>query len=215
MIMEKDTRINRVYNILRGKMKGYGRNVSLPINTDPKKTYSWRYLSNFVDRLDKESIPDEYIPDVIDAILRHAKRNKLLGRGFAVLNKIDIMPLVVNKLHNDEKVKKIKEENILQTSRFLLEKRQNTSKSLLELLTERRHCDAYTNMTCWYDQGLLKVEYIALSRACRKAMIQMKPNERTIFPGTLELMKLRLLLLSDKELARIAQNELKNDLMVD
>jgi hypothetical protein len=163
--------------------------------------------------LECEGITDEYVPAVVDALLLYAKRHKLLDRGFAVLNKVDISSLLEKRLTVEENVRKIREERIFSSHDFLLKKHRDSSRSLLELLMTRKHRDAYTNMTCWFDQGFLRLEYISISKTCRKALCQMKINERTLFPGTVDLMKMRLLILSNKDLVQKITETLKTDLM--
>jgi hypothetical protein len=149
----------------------------------------------------------------VDALLLYAKRHKLLDRGFAVLNKVDIASLLEKRLTKDEDIKRIREESILSSHDFLLKKHRDSSRSLLELLITRKHRDAYTNMTCWFEQGFLRLEYIAISKTCRRALCQMKINERILFPGTVDLMKMRLSILSEKDLTQKLTDTLKTDLM--
>lgn len=212
VMLARDIRINRVYNILRGKMKGYGRNVQLPTNTDPKKTYSWRYLDTFLKKVEQLNIHDDYIPDILDVLLIHAKRNKLLNRGFAILNKIDISELVLQRFERDEDWRLGKKRRIFSSHEFLLKQQRDSNKNMIELLSHKRTPDAYMNMTCWYEQGFLGIEYIVISKACRKVLSTMKPNERAIYPGTIDTMKQKFLILSDQQLSGKLQTLLHSDM---
>lgn len=211
-MLARDIRINRVYNILRGKMKNYGRNVQLPNNTDPKKTYSWRYLDSFLKKVEQLSIPDDYIPDVLDVLLVHAKRHKLLNRGFAILNKVDIGELVLQRFERDEDWRLGKERRIFSSHEFLLKQQLNSNKNMIEVLSHKRASNAYMNMTCWYEQGFLSIEYVAISKTCKKVLCTMKLNERAIYPGTMSIMKQKLLILSDQRLSEKLQTLMNSDL---
>lgn len=195
VITDRDTRILNVYQIFRRVISKYGKNFSLPEHTDPKKTYSWRYLSHFVDKLDALDIDDRYVSVVIEAILQHAKTKGLLNRGVAVLLKQDILELCLKKLEKDQQVDNNRLMTIKKSHDFLL-KQLRQEGDPIRILSSKRNQGAYANMTCWFEQGLLSVEYIAVSKQCRRTFRYLQPSELELYPEPRELLKLKLKILS-------------------
>ena len=185
-----DDEVYETYHILRNEMKKYGRSVALPEKTDHKKTYSWRYLYNFTHKMKIMNIDDKYVPMVIEALLTHAKGHKLLDRGFEILSKVDIIELIIKKLEKECQADTSILYTINSTKKFL-----ENHDDLVTTLKSRRCAKAYTNMTCWFQQGFISLNYITLSRACRKVMAIMDESERSLYPNALMLMKKRLQLL--------------------
>ena len=107
----KEERVIQAYGFLKRALRRYRRSVSLPTNTDPTKTYSWRYLDRFIDRFTQLGLDDEALEVVIDAIVEHAHKNGCLCRGIAVLDQKNIINIVLAKLESDIK----SEENITRT----------------------------------------------------------------------------------------------------
>jgi hypothetical protein len=194
-------------------MHKYGKIVNLPEKTDPKKTYSWRYLSNFVDRMNELHVDSKHMSVVLEAILIHAKERNLLSRGFAVLSKVDIIQLVVKKLEKDCQSEHNKVENIKRNHEFLL--KQMNGYSLFDILASRRRLNSYTNMTCWYEQGSISLDYIIASRTCRKVIGMLKQSEQSRYPNVMSLMKMRYKLLANERVVRELIQILGDDLFTD
>ena len=209
-MMNDDNKIHETYKILQRKYKELGLGISLPENTDPRKTYGWRYLVNFVRRMEQLEISEHYYPIVINAILEHAKRRGLLNRGFAVLNKLDIVDLVIRNLEKDISKSRQQLERVLASHNFI--QKQQNQHNISDILSIKGSKNAYTNMTKWYEQGYLAPEYIALSKNCRRVLSTINTGERTIFPETIKLMKMRLQILSDNETTDQLKTALNDDL---
>lgn len=206
---KKDQKIINVYNILRNKIHKYGKNISLPKNTDPQKTYGWRYLSGFVDRMEELELNDDCIPTVIDALLIHAKNHRLLNRGFAVLNKLDILDLIIKNIEKENKSDKSIINTVMNSFQFVKSK---VEIDIISTLLNRRRPDLYANMTLWMQQNHININYVAISKSCRKALGMIKGSERELYPPIIKLMKIRIAILSNKENLELLKNVLGNDL---
>ena len=101
VVEKKQQRTVRVFKIFRKQMKRYGKFVSFPKNTDPTKTYSWRYLTKFIDDFDTIGLDDGELPSVIEAVVQDAKKRGLLRCGISILNKVDLLAVCHNKFERD------------------------------------------------------------------------------------------------------------------
>lgn len=195
MVTTTDDRIMKIYSILKGMMPKYGKNFSFPESTDPRKTYAWRYLSCFARNLEELEISEDHLELVIEAILQHAKTRKLLKRGIGVLIKKDILQLCIKKLEVEERLTSGRIGTIKRSHMFLMDQIKQVGDPV-RVLASRRGVNTYSNMTCWFEQGLLSLEYIAVSKSCRRTFRYLEDGERGLFPSPRELLKLKLKILS-------------------
>ena len=202
-----EEKINQIYQIFQRKARKFGVNLSLPENTDPHKTYSWRYLINFANKMESLGITEEHFPVIIDALLAHARSKKLLNRGFAILIKSEVVELIIKKFEKEIAKDNQKFEEIRNSQQFLM-KQGNTQ----EILFQRKNAGAYTNMTRWYQQGYLCTNFLVLSRNCRTVLNKLDVTERRLFPEPIKLMRLRLQLLSNNGFVVKLQEILGEDL---
>jgi len=195
MISTEIDRIHYIYQILHRLMPKYGRNFSLPQNTDPQKTYAWRYLTCFAKKLDEYEIDDDHLSLIIEEMLRYAKTRGLLKRGIAILIKQDILMLCIKKLEREEKITEAKTNAIKRSHLFLMDQTKYINDPRY-ILSFRRNYNSYVNMTCWFEQGLLSPEYIAISKACKETLSRLESSESELFPSPKELLKLKFKVLS-------------------
>lgn len=187
----QDERVLKAYAIFKRTMRRYGKEVSFPNKTEPKKTYNWRYLTKFLEKFDELQMDDRYMPRIIHAIVHHAKSHHLLERGIAMLNRNDILKLSISQLERDLLQEKESIRLIRQSYDYVMS--QSTGGKLSDLLKTRINKNAYTNLTRWYKASLVSLGYIAVSRSCRKALSSLDDNEARAFPSFEELLRIRLL----------------------
>jgi hypothetical protein len=206
-----EQKVFKAFNLFRQKMADHGRTVSFSTHINPQKTYSWRFVSNFVRKMEENGIDETMLPMAVEAVVSNAKRQGTLSRGFAILNHGDLLEICEKKLISDVKEDGHTLAAILNSYEFLM--RQLHGRSMREVLLERLEGN-FARITCWYEQKLLSVGYIALSRACRYALRRLPLRERNLFPNTYELLKLRLKLVHNEMLHKL-QIALGSDLFED
>ena len=191
MVGIRDTRIIKTYKILQSTLNQYGRKISLPSHTDPRKTYCWRHLSSFLDKYDALEFDDNNMPDIISAMVIVAQKRKRLMGGISILNNIDIISALGKKLEVE-----INGTNncyvIIRNSKKFLEQQQQD-------LLQRTNKRTYPNIIKWYDSGRLAIEHIIVSKKCREAMKELSKEEKQMLPNTNQLIKLYLKLTTRKE----------------
>lgn len=200
-----------VFKILKRTMMKYGKRVSFPEDTDPKKTYNWRYITNFVNKLDTYGLHESFYPQVITAVVEHAYRKNLLKRGIGVLLRTDLLELVIKKLEQDKRKDTQAYEQIKRSYQLVYdetEPEQMYSKTLLR----RQSRNGYTNMVRWYLAGGITLDYVVVSRSARIALGSLSSIERSNFPDAKTLLRMRMQILSHEELIRKLRETLQEDL---
>jgi len=192
IIAVKSQRIIKAYKILQSIMGQYGKKISFPNNTDPRKTYSWRYLSKFIDRYDQLELGDQVMTDVLGAMVTEAHNKKYIGCGVSLLNKVDIITVYHKTLETEIDIMKKQLANIKKSFDFLDQKEKELKQDKCTLLANRPHKKSYTFLTRWYDSGFLSIEYIMVSKSCRQVLKNLGKDERLIFPKFGDLMKIYL-----------------------
>jgi len=212
-MLATDDKIYKIYNVLKIMMPKHGLNFSFAEHTDPRKTYVWRYLSCFAKNLEDLNISDEYLVQIIEAMLQYAKTRKLLKRGIGMFIKQDILQLCIKKLESEERLTNGRINIIKRSHDFLIDQIKQVGDPI-RVLASRRGKNTYANMTCWFEQGLLSLEYIAVSKSCRKTFRYLGNNEKELFPSSKELLKLKLKILSADGATEV-KNVLGGDLFED
>jgi hypothetical protein len=65
----------------------------------------------------------------------------------------------------------------------------------------------------WYKSGQVSLEYLALSRACLRAMSELSVEDRRDLPGVMKLNAVRISWLTDPEATMACRRVLADDLI--
>jgi hypothetical protein len=198
MIESQERKVLHAYQIFKQKMAQCGKMISFPKNTDPRKTYSWRYVLNFVKKFDENELPNESMTMVIGAIIKHANERGMIDRGFAILGHGDLLSIIHQKLAHD-----VNEEHdilmlVSKSHEFLTQQDKGA-------LTNYSTRNGFANITRWYESGHLDINHIAISKICRRSLNAIKSHERGLFPDTKSLYKLRLKLINSPLLGKLRE----------
>jgi hypothetical protein len=193
-------------------MKKHGQRISLSVKTDPRKTYNWRFLSHFLDEIEKYEMNEHMVQRAIEALIGDAKNHRMLHRGMAILNNPNLIHICVAKLEREIREEREKVDRIDRTHSFIQEKCAEAIDTVGILLSKDNPL-AYSNMTRWYQTGKIDIGYIALSKTCMRALGKMDKVERMCYPTPRQLLQMRLMYLSDDVVHMKLKNTLKNDLI--
>lgn len=191
--------IIKAYKMLKQSLRRYNRSISFPKNTDPSKTYNWRFLSKFIDEFEKIGLPEYVLSSVIDTVVIEASNRGILDYGVSILTKIDVLKAYNKKLEREltDEVQMIN--NIIRTHEFLVHQhKQNNNECMTKLLANRIHNRAYANITRWNQSGELNIGYIAVSKSCKKALKMLDKDELTLYPSPMEFIKIRITITCNK-----------------
>jgi len=211
--MSREEQIIKIYTLLRSVLRRYRRVISLPTSTDPTKTYSWRYLERFMQKIEKLKLEDS-LPIIIEAIVEYAHKRGLLHRGIAILDQKNILDIVLVKLEREDK----EEEDItkaIEDSEMFVRKQLPEGSKAHFLLAQRPNRTAYSNITRWYKANQISIGYIAVSRECKKALGTLSYDELGLFPQPVDLLRMRLQLISNRGIVERLKTTLGSDLVED
>jgi hypothetical protein len=164
--------------------------VDFPKHTDPKKTYKWRYIVNFIERLDEFGASNDATIRIVDAIARYADKNKQAHKGLSLLTSDSVLQTCCE---NVEKAGDSQSAVLLRIEKDVAFVRSND-----DLLGHEGH--GLSNVVKWYMQRKISDIYIALSRRCYNAMIGLDGLERSMLPTGKELIRTRMELFKDARL---------------
>jgi len=156
-----------------------------PRGTDPRKTYKWRYLEHFCKRVDEWNISDETGCRMIDAMIQYAKKNKQINKGLALLASDKMLEVGYKAISNEDRMLDLTIQRI------------DADKNLvynIDLLS-RTGPKSLPSIVKLYIQGRLSTTYLAVSRRCHEAMMQLDSIERSMLPRGHELINIRAKLL--------------------
>ena len=161
--------------------------MGFPKNTDPKKTYMWRYLNYFINKVDEWEISDSTSYKLIDAIIAQSKRNNQLHKkGLAILSSDKILETGYKAINAELKLEgdtldRLREDHIMLSA----------YSDKVHILMERPSTGALPNIVQWYIQGRLSRLYLATSKSCSTAMNRLSEFELTMLPNNKELLLLK------------------------
>lgn len=211
---QRNERVVRTYGILKKKLKRYGRSVSFPKSADPRKTYSWRYLESFLDRVDSLGLADDCLESLIAAVVAYAHKRHELQRGIAVLDYKNLLEIWQTKLEAEVEDELQQITRIQETHDFLMREAvvKGELRPIYTVLTQRSNRLAYANITRWYKANQLALGYLAVSRVCRKALGTLPDHELALFPAPKDLIRMRLKLTCNKSLLPHLRTILADDI---
>lgn len=194
-----DSRVLNVWSWCSDAYLRAGRKLSLPVGTDPTKTYQWRYVTAIAKKFEEWDLSDEAAKKFIDIAVRIAKERGMLQKGLAVLHQANMLTLCYEQLQA-ESSSNLQALNSLRHIHTWLGKKFG-DQNALEVLLDRNDPDGFCNLTMWFQASRISPLYLALSRSCSKALARLNrdhPEERELLPRATEIYLLREEFLKDK-----------------
>jgi len=198
-------RVLQTFKVLQREMKKSGKRISLPRNTAPEKTYQYRAISKFLNRVDEWGLDAATTAILIQAVVEYGRRYGLLRKGAMILNMENILKICYNKLDSE-----------LTTMNDLVDnvKRANVVMKAIsadELLKPIR-LGGYSKLFCLIDTGDVDSVYLALSTKSFGALQKVSRMEREQLPSNIDLFRIRNKILRDRDIALEIKEILQEDL---
>lgn len=212
MYIMKHERVEKIFSWYRSAMAQVGRKkISWPKARDKSKTYMWRQIVSFLNKIDELNIQDEsIIQDIIWIMVKHAKHRKMLNRYSSLLNRGDLFDECFSELQNKLDVYNTILNRIKRSVKFLAE--QSHKNRSVAVLTLKKNDGSYSNITCWFHEGKLAKHHIALSKSCCKALAELDDDERKQFPADIDILRIRNRCLRNSYLRESIVETLNGDL---
>ena len=160
-----------------------GRNLNTKSDEEIEKTYQYNFYKKFSKWAVDNSLDNDMIKDVIDAIVEYGHQRKLLNRGAAILSHKNICDIVIKKI--DEEDKKI--------DRISCDIKNMTvviSTYTIDDLIKKKF-GAYPTIVKLYDMKQINTLILAFSNKCWKSVKQLNNKYKNVIPTLRELAVVR------------------------
>lgn len=182
-----------------------GMRISFPANTDPHKTYQWRFVSSIANKFNEWGFDDETAKRFIAVAVREAKQRGVLKKGLAALHQSNMLDICYQIVTSQQK------DNIGQIDSLTPMKQwfdsQIGNSDPLKILLHRRDRNSLSNIVTWYQASKLSDLFLALSKVCNQAVARLQDNviERRLLPATTTLYLIRSEFLAERNNMKAAK----------
>ena len=191
-----------IYNWFKKAMKSVGSRSKDPKCADIKKTYQYRAVNQFVDKARGYSLNSDQMQALVKEIVRYSKDHNLLHRGTAVLNMSDIFSICSKRLEMSVEAIDTAVE-LIKLSAHVIEDDLHVAEQL----------GGYPKLVSLYNSDQLPIELLALSKKCIAALRRISSIDRQLLPSDVDLLKIRIKLLMDRDVKKKVKKILGNDLL--
>lgn len=189
MLKSTDERTHKVWKWCCEAFNANGKILRLPGNTQPHKTYSWRYATRLAQRLEEWDFDDATSERFIRTAVTVAKESKLFHYGLQALLRPSIVELCYLRLKQEEQKKTSLIRIIENTRRALIAKEATDPYALLQ----RQSVFSYCLLTKLYQEGTITDVYLPFSMSCHRALAVLSrtnTRERSLLPSRADLFAL-------------------------
>lgn len=184
----------------------HGSRLTLPANTNPTKTYQWRYARAITNKFNEWNFDTDTSRKFIDIAAKRAKECGLLHKGLAILHQHNMLQICYEELQQEERHN---HDNIslLRGMKQWVDSQIGDSDPL-SIMLSRANNRSLCKLTIWYKATKLSPLYLSLSQSCRTALSRIQesfPDERRLMPSAPQLYVQRTEFLDEVENKRQAQ----------
>lgn len=192
-----DDRIMAIWDWCSAAYLRQGMLIRFPSNTDPHKTYQWRFATSIAKKFEEWNFDDITAKKFIDIAVSQAKQRGVLKKGLAALHQSNMLQICYQILTSQQK-DNIDHLQALENMKMWFDSKIG-HKSSLDVLLARRESRALPNIIIWYQAHLITDLFIALSKACTKAVFRLQNNDvdSNLLPSITSLYLLRAEFLSE------------------
>lgn len=196
------------------------RKVQLPKDTDPTKTYQWRYMEALTRKFQEWDFGETQRKSFIEIAVQYAARNKLTNKGLSIFMQSNLLDICLEETRKRDGGKRDIVGVITRTHAWLMVELENyrqksksrADKSLVDMLLHSETMGGYSNLVRWFQDGHLPEQYLVLSRACGICIGRLAGSvDRSLLPKDSKLFMLRMALLNDNAIKFSVRNILNDD----
>lgn len=189
----------------------YGVKINFPKNTDPKKTYQWRFTKAIAKKFDEWNFDEQTSKKFINIAIKQAKQAGVLKKGLAALHQSNLLTLCYKILTSEKHNNKLILQELYNTMKWF--KGQISDKNLVHTLLQKEHSRALPNIVIWYKANKVSDLFMAISKACNQAICKLPVDsiERKMLPSTTTLYLLRSEFLSEAQNIKVTKSLFGSD----
>ena len=179
-----------IYERFNEFVKFAGRKMSKPRCSDITKTYQYRAASKFADKAKAIGLSQEQMAELVLEIVKYAKKKKLLHKGITVLNMTDVFEIGCRQMETALEMTDAANVLIVESHKLIAN---------INNLAEPQSLGGYSKLTHLVNNGSLPNEMLAISKKCNSALHKLNNNERAMHPSDMELLKIRVGILLNRD----------------
>jgi len=199
--------VKRIWEICVAVYLQHGHRLALPEKTDLKRTYQWRYATLISQKFAEWDFDEQTATKFIKIAINRAKERGVLKKGLAVLHQKNMLEVCFKLMDAESTRNDSVLEQLQSAQRFMLEKTKGNVAAMLE----RQNLDAFANIVIWYRSNRVPDIYLALSKACWKALSLLTTTDRAMMPSKAKLYTLREQFIADDNNCKAAMALLGKD----
>lgn len=183
-----------------------GRRINFPKDIPYENTYQYVGVKKFVNNIEAWGLNDGDTRLLLDILVYYAKDHNILNKGAAILTMGNIIDICRDKLEEELKYSD-SFINRMQESYEFVQKNG-------DLLLIREKPNGLTNITSWFRTNKFPLEFVTVSKTCLEALNRLDKEERDFFPSSIELLSIRIKILSDPDRCQRLRQILGPDLQL-
>jgi len=193
-----------IYERFNELMKSVGRKISKARYSDITKTYQYRAASKFVDKSKEIGLDIEQMAELMSEIVKYAKKNRLLHKGITVLNMADVFEIGCRQMEATLEMTKLAYASIIESHKLIAN---------INNLADQQSLGGYSKLTHLVNNGSLPSEMLAISKKCNEALQKLDDGERAMHPSDIDLLRIRIGILLNRDRYNGLKSVMGNDLM--
>lgn len=185
------------------------RNVSWPRASDHTKTYMYMWFKKFAEWIEQNNLDNDTASKIVSALVRYAKKKGVLNKGASILGHKRIYEIALREIEDIENKKELE----LDSWKRIINELDNLRGEvpLYDYLIKKRGIGELPNIVLLFKSGVLTTQFLAISRACRKALNSLDKEIRELLPSNIDLMRLQLKIKFDDDKKELASSLLQAD----
>jgi len=191
--------VNDIIQLYKGLT---GRDV-IPKDTDPKRTYQYRYAAKFMKNMD--GVPWDTIKKIVYYAVEYAKENdqkSVYTRGLWILTKSNIVEIAYKRAKEENNKSNLDLKKLLNSKKFAQDNGYDLEKS---------EDGGFPNIVKWYDTGKISLTFLSMSESCKNAMLKLDDVDKGMLPNQNEITKRRIKCTIDREYCKKIKKILGSD----
>lgn len=191
----------------------YGYKLSFPKNTDPQKTYQWRYLSAIAKKFIEWDFDIDMSKRFIDIAVKYSKSIGTIHKGLSALHQNNILDMCYKQVISDVD-KSSQSTGSLRSIKSWLDSKINGNDPYC-ILSKRNTPDSFCNLTLWYQASRISPLFLSLSKTCMRVYNSIIDEcELAMLPKATTLYVIRTSFLDDADNIDIIRDIFQQDLLI-
>lgn len=184
-----DSELDDLWQLSVDAFAKYNIVLKLPMHTDKRKTYQWRYLAKMNQNFKKWKLAEEEIKQFLSIAVEYAKKNRIAFKGLSLFHQNNILKVCYDRLVARLEQRKRTLKSLRDMQRWF--KEQVADRDAIAVCLERNGRFSLCNLAKWYQSSKINPLFMALNKPCMIAMDMVEDLDKALLPSKAELVLAR------------------------